>query len=313
MTDDERQAIVQKHFSPRTLQEWRLLSGGLFNTTYYLAFSDGLKVVLRLGPINRHLLMRFEENMMPAEAYVYSLCQAKNIPVSEVLFVDTEKDIVDRDFMCVRYIPGTPLSALELPEALKYRLYCEVGALTKQIHEITGPRFGRVSQILAGGGYSTWREAVLGEIEDWKTRAVPAALYTDQELAAIDAVFAKHGSLFDEIEEPRLMHADLWSGNVLIVGEGKDSHVAAIIDADRAIFGDIDFEFASQWMINDAFVEGYGRALLLDEKNATRRKLYALIYTLLDSYVWLCQYNNKEYSDNCHQNAIELVRQLSNS
>lgn len=31
-----------------------------------------------------------------------------------------------------------------------------------------------------------------------------------------------------------------------------------MIDGDRALFGDIDFEFASGWMMTDAFFDGYG-------------------------------------------------------
>ncbi len=310
LTAEELQSVVQKHFAPRGIASSKLLSGGLFNTTYFVELTDGLKMVLRLGPVNRHLLMLFEENMMAAEAHVYDLCRAEGIPVSEVLVVDTDRDAVDRDFMCVRYIPSTPLSALEPSEEIKAKLYRETGALTRRMHAITGPRFGRVSQILSGGGYDTWREAILGEIENWKVRAVPVGLYSEAELAEIDAVFARHAHLLNEIKTPHLVHADLWSGNVLISGENDDLSVAAIIDADRALFGDADFAFASAWMINDAFVEGYGSAPSADDASVTRRMLYALIYALLDGYVWLHQYNNQENSDGCHTHALELIEQL---
>jgi hypothetical protein len=37
--------------------ESRLLSGGLFNTTYFVKTATEGDVVLRVGPINRHLLL----------------------------------------------------------------------------------------------------------------------------------------------------------------------------------------------------------------------------------------------------------------
>ena len=37
--------------------DYHLLSGGLFNTTYFIKTSDRGDVILRLGPVNRHLLL----------------------------------------------------------------------------------------------------------------------------------------------------------------------------------------------------------------------------------------------------------------
>jgi len=44
------------------LTEYRLMNGGMFNTTYFIATNanpDG--IVLRVGPTNRHLLCEFEK------------------------------------------------------------------------------------------------------------------------------------------------------------------------------------------------------------------------------------------------------------
>lgn len=50
----------------------RPLKGGLFNTTYGVDYGeDGRQAVLRLGPVNRHLLMGFEQNLMSAESWTY--------------------------------------------------------------------------------------------------------------------------------------------------------------------------------------------------------------------------------------------------
>ena len=44
--------------------EAALLDGGLFNTPYLVEYGPShQKAVLRLGPVNRHLIMGFEENL----------------------------------------------------------------------------------------------------------------------------------------------------------------------------------------------------------------------------------------------------------
>lgn len=41
---------------------------------------------MRVSPVNRHLLVGYEENLMNAETYVYSICQQIGIPCSKVLY-----------------------------------------------------------------------------------------------------------------------------------------------------------------------------------------------------------------------------------
>ena len=75
----------------------KLLTGGLFNTTYYIDTMKYGSVVLRAGPVNRHLLLPFEHSLMQAEQLVYKLCREAQVPVSEILFMDTSKRIIDCD------------------------------------------------------------------------------------------------------------------------------------------------------------------------------------------------------------------------
>lgn len=74
--------ITYRHLGTREISQARLMEGGLFNTTYHLICgSDNRQVILRLGPVNRHLLLGFEEHLMEAETYVYELFQATRSPV----------------------------------------------------------------------------------------------------------------------------------------------------------------------------------------------------------------------------------------
>ena len=53
-----------------------LLSGGLFNTTYRLE-TVTKTAILRLGPVNRHLLLPYERNLMAAEGDILQLMKRK--------------------------------------------------------------------------------------------------------------------------------------------------------------------------------------------------------------------------------------------
>ena len=105
LSESELQQVISTALHT-TFTDYRLLTGGLFNTTYFVDTVDCGKVVVRMGPVNRHLLMPFEHQLMRTEAMFYDLCRAGGVPVSEVLFLSTDKSILDRDIMIVRYIPS---------------------------------------------------------------------------------------------------------------------------------------------------------------------------------------------------------------
>lgn len=110
ITIEQIQLLFEKTMKVTDSIQADLLSGGMFNTTYHVrSKASGLDAVLRLGPVNRHLLMRFEENLMEAEKYVYELCRKEKIVCSEVLVCDTSRKWINRDFMIVSYIPSVAM------------------------------------------------------------------------------------------------------------------------------------------------------------------------------------------------------------
>lgn len=147
--------------------ETALLDGGLFNTTYLVEYGlSHQKAVLHLGPVNRHLIMGFEENLMAAENYAYSLCHAAGIPCSHVLACDTSKQVVDRDFMIVEYIPSIVMSRAELTEEKREHLYRQMGIYLAGFHQVTGRHFGFLSRVCKGKLFEKWSDALIFEAED---------------------------------------------------------------------------------------------------------------------------------------------------
>ncbi|MGW8763671.1 phosphotransferase family protein [Streptomyces sp. NPDC055815] len=119
----------------------------------------------------------------------------------------------------------------------------------------------------------------------------------------IRELVAAHADVLDEVTEPRFVEWDLWPGNCMV----RDGRIVAIIDQERAFYGDplMEFGFAgsesSAYGDSTAFVRGYGhRPFTADER--TRRRLYYLHLALVqviettyrahtgtEQYDWVCE------------------------
>lgn len=317
ITLEQIQLLYKKAMRVTAPLEASLLSGGLFNTTYHVRCkASGLDTVLRLGPINRQLLLRFEENLMEAEVYVYKRCRDRGLTCSEVLVCDTSRKWIDRDFMIVTYIPSIVMCDAELTEEQKKPLFMETGRLTKIMHGITGQSFGRVSEIISGLSFPIWSGYLASELEDICSRFIRGNGIKPEDMARARQVLAKYQGWLDEIKTPRLVHTDLWEGNILLEVQ-KKNRIAAVIDSDRAIFGDPDYDLSCPWMTNDTFLEGYEietNSFHNEEFNSikrkTRRKIYNMLYRFLDAYVGFFEYNNHELYKNNLKDAVRLVEEL---
>ena len=311
---EEKLREAARRYLGAELTKSELLSGGLFNTTYRLETSKQ-KAILRLGPVNRHLLLPYERGLMAAEGDILKLLKNRGIPTSEILALDFGYGLFDRDVMVVSCLEARSMSMMALPVDTERKLCREVGAFTAQIHGITAGElpdvpekpFGRYANVVSGMGCGSWAEAVILELEQWIGMAQPAGIFDGETVGRIRELFKRAIGLFAYITEPRLVHADLWYGNILV----DDNHnLAAIIDADRAFFGDPDYEFATGWMISDAFLEGYGKKPDPDPNAVLRRRLYKFLLNLEDCYILCCEYGNPEEGMALKQRILEELDQL---
>ena len=76
--------------------------------------------------------------------------------------------------------------------------------------------------------------------------------------------------------------------------DGGTHAILAVIDGDRAIFGDPDFEFASPWGQVPPLREGYGFEPVRDGHRERRMRLYLAFYLALEAHVGLSEYNNPD-------------------
>lgn len=310
LTDFELRKIITNHFGDNTKFKANLINGGLFNTTYLIKLLNTKeKFILRVGPVNTNLLLPFELNLMKGEEYVYSLCEDRNIPSSKVLKCDVSKNLISRDYMIIEYIDSKPLCELKLDKEIENSLYKETGKYTGKLHQITANQFGKVYDVLNGNGFNSWSEFMLNEFQKIRIKLHEYKVFTTEELDCFESIISDNSQVLNEIKEAHLVHCDLWTGNILVKDyNSKNPKVAAIIDIDRALFGDIDFDFANPWIINESFLKGYGIELKDSPEKIIRKNIYRLIYHLIESYVWKVQYNNPDISDKEKIKALKLIR-----
>jgi aminoglycoside phosphotransferase (APT) family kinase protein len=250
------------------------LGNGMYNSTYRVDLGAGLSVILRVAPeparqfrIEREL-MRNEHASVPYLAPIAPL-------MPRTLAIDFTHEVIGRDYLFQTVLDGVPapdgLAAYPRPEWAAF--FRQMGAIARDIHAVRGDRFGTVN----GPVFATWSEAVIASLDD------TAADLDDVGLDATDvrelaAVADRHRAVLDEITEPRLLHGDLWTVNVMIEPGAPEPTISGVFDCDRTSWGDPE----SDWTIfmagrrpgteRDTFWETYGS--LSSTPAATWRALF---------------------------------------
>lgn len=302
--------IANKHFS-KNIAEYKLLKGGLFNTAYLIELeSSSEKYVLRVEPRNREKLLPFEHNLPEAENYICELLEKNGIPSNRVVASDFSERIIDRKYMIFSYIDGIVLSDKLIQKKNAPNLYEQVGKITREIHELRGEYYGRVSDSFRGVTYSSWSDFIFSELSELETACVENKVISAKAFERIRALFKDGKKYFDSVTEPCLVHSDLWAGNVMVNNE--QSEVLAVIDTDRCVFGDPDFDLAAPWMINENFLRGYGGVCNTEERKI-KLLYYNLFYAIIDAYVWKVEYNSFLNYRKSLKNVKRLVKEIKKS
>lgn len=302
LSENKIQNIVKKYFDSDVVN-YNLLKGGLFNTTYSVELKNGSKYVLRVGPVREDLLLPMEKNLSKAEMLVCNLLQKNKVPSNNIAAYDFDRNEIDRDIMFFKYIDGLVLSDKQIKKSNSNNLYFQTGKWVKQMHEIEGNYFGRISNQFRSIKHKTWSEYIFFELEELKNACAKHDVISKDDFNKTISSFEKNKHLFDAVDKPSLVHGDLWAGNIMI--NKSQSSVAAIIDTDRCLFGDLDMDLAAPWMINESFLEGYG-TIPNSKEREQKLTYYRLIYAIIDAYVWKVEYNSKIK----YKHSVKTVKQL---
>lgn len=278
--------LVHAHLGTQIkIKEIIPLTAGYFNTAYAVHFSNFQPdVVIRISPDPTQRVLTYEKDLMRREIIILETIQEiESIPFKPKLVgYDLSRQHINRDYMFVEKLSGVALNVMRdtlNPENLK-DIERQVGRYAAQLGDIRGDHFGYFGNGL-GNGSRSWQKAFLTIMEallqDGEDLGVKLTIPWDD----LRSLIHTNAEPLVEISEPALVHWDLWAGNVFVKHHNEKYVIEGIIDWERALWGDPDFETAvSCRFYGPAFYEGYGKQLADRGPEAVRQSLYRL-------YLWL--------------------------
>lgn len=302
--------MVCKAFGEVKTVEIQELKEGFFNAAYEIKLSNGKEVILKISPPEDVLIMTHEKNIMFAETDVMKMLRRKtNLPIAEVLYYDNSHSICKADYFFMSKIQGDSLNSIlkEIKEEDKKNIYYELGKFNRSINNIIGKKFGYYSQSDKQG--DKWYEVFSSMVGDVINDAKALNVDIETKYDVIGSLLERDKSIFEEVEVPKLVHWDLWAGNVFV----KNGQITGLIDFERCIWADelMEVGFRS-YGNNKDFYKGYGIEELT-ETQRIRSKWYDLYLFLINALE--CDYRHyegREMYNWAKQKIIETIEILSN-
>ena len=309
LSSEQIESILKSAFDEQTvLKSFKKAVGGCFNTTYFVeADSPSRKLVLRVAPVRPELLLDYEIDMMKSEPVVYQMIADAGVPVSKTVKFDDSHTIIDRDYILIDYIVAISYSSPDFPREFYSQIEYEIGVYTRKIHDIKGPAFGWVAPDgSAKGNFKTWYEFVFSFINEFALKFAKYKLLDEEVIKQFVDFFLKNKRVFD-IDTPSLTHNDLWAPNILVSNSTGEWHVAAVIDADRAMYADREYEFCL-WGDDETLRNGYGIPLDMSEDGKLKRLGYALMLDAHNMYVSKVEYDDDVEYETQKENILNKLR-----
>jgi len=256
---------------------------GKHNASFWVDCDRG-RFVLRIAPPDEVGFLFYERLMMRQEPDLHALIRANTtLPVADIVGYAFDRARVDRDYVLMTALPGTPLSDVpDLAPAWFERALGQVGAYLRELHALTAPRCLGVETHGYLGAHApmepqaSWAAAFHVMWNKLLDDVVACGSYSQQEAQAMRDLLERYIEHFDRPVVPRLLHMDVWSQNILINGSGD---VTGLVDFDRALWGDVEIEFAVLdycGISEPAFWEGYGAQRDTSPEAMIRRQFYLL-------------------------------------
>jgi aminoglycoside phosphotransferase (APT) family kinase protein len=276
--------IIEKAFGKPLLAEGEdaitELKEGWFNAAYCLRLTDGREVVVKIAPPVDAEVMTYEKNIMYTEvACMKMVAENPAIPVPEIYYFDTDKDVCDSNYFVMEKLAGENYEHLKktLDKKMQSQIDQEIGGIIRAINEYPGTYFGYDGNRDLRA--DTWREAfikICNSVLDDAHRTNADLFFPVEE---IRDVILKHAPALDEVTSPVLVHWDAWDLNFFV----KDGKVSGLLDFERALWADplmeAQFRTLAFGGVND-YLKGYGKTTFTHSEDI-RNHLYILHLALI--------------------------------
>jgi aminoglycoside phosphotransferase (APT) family kinase protein len=282
LSAQQAQDILAGHFGTGCrLRSFEELREGFFNAAALLELEDGSRLVMKAAPPDEVRVLRYEKNLMKAEVEAMRLVrQRTGVPVPEILVYDTSRQFVKSDFFLMDWLPGLPLhkARKQFPAEVQLEIDQKMGRMTRELSGITNEAFGYWVQPEPVG--TSWRDCFAHMLNGVLQDGLDLQVDLNQPYEAIFRQLERHFGVLDAVQTPRLVHWDLWDGNVFVNPE--TGQITGLIDFERVLWADPLMEAIFAGFHPDGgFIAGYGENFHQDASQATRRRLYNVYLFLI--------------------------------
>ncbi len=255
-------------------------------------------VVIRFNARDVHLPKFHREKV------AFDILKGK-LPVPDCLVLDDSRTLAPFDYMVCKKIEGKNIEQnwSHLSDKIKNSLSFQAGQVLSQIHSVELNYFGEISGRGPFPKTKTWTEYLAFILDYHLEEAMGLSLFTNEKRHSFLTSFKNHAEIFDEFENPMLIHGDFHLGNLLY----NQEKITGVLDFEWALAGDPLFDMSNQLREMDktwpgsqeSFNRGYGIKMFSDE-DLKKMKVYAMIKN-----IELCVVAKKFFSE---QEALEYVK-----
>lgn len=283
------------------------LTEGFFNVAYMVELSDGRETVLKIAPPIQSVIMTHEHNIMSSEVHSMRIvAEQTDVPVAKIYFYDDSRQLCDAEYFFMEKLSGSSFHSCmsELSDEVRLGVDVQVGNINRRINTIIGERFGYFGQPDKQGDvwFDVFKSIALDAINDAAAFNIDFTIDIPQLMTLLE----RDKPHFEEVTTPRLVHWDLWAGNVFI----EDGKVTGVIDFERCLWADELLEVGFRKFANNhSFVEGYG---ITDWTESQRiRVLWYDVYLFL---IMALECDYRQYEDRGVYNwSTEMLRECMQS
>jgi aminoglycoside phosphotransferase (APT) family kinase protein len=280
------------------------LKEGWFNVVYNVRLSDGRKVILKIAPPINAEILTYEKNIMTTEvASMRTAAQNPAIPVPEIYYFDTARDLCDSDYFFMEKLAGDNYGHVKesLPKAMQTQIDRQIGVIVHEINKATGTYFGYDGNPDLRG--KTWKETFIKICDSILDDGVKKNADYGFSIAEIRKAILKHAPSLESVTTPQMVHWDAWELNFFV----QDGQVTGILDFERALWADplmeAQFRMLAFGGVPDC-LQGYGKTTFTHEEDQ-RNHLYTLHLALVMKTE--CYYRNYDTDEVSNMAKIMLT------
>lgn len=192
-------------------------------------------MILKIAPDPKVTVMTYEKNIMEAEVGSMELVAKKTkVPLPEVEFYDPSCTLCSSPYFFMKRINGKSLSSQKSSLTTEQISHINhmVGSLNKEINQITNDSFGYPGQkeLQGDNWFDVFYAMIKTVLKDAEKENIDLTISSSELLELLK----KDKEIFQSILTPRLVHWDIWDGNIFV----DDGKLTGLIDWERCLWGD---------------------------------------------------------------------------